>query len=230
MPEMCKIAYNDYDRITDKVMWLTNGVTLNFTVDLFYLRASQNSENKIKENFHKEYLYKVDGVQRVKIVRDFNYYYTIEASTKDDKQRVRIFSNNIYFVIFSLEQAMKWFVGEDGINFVFSKDSDGKIFIPNHINPIIIDLAFGETMELRPSVLENKDEGIIGVNVYLNGSNNAFFIDSNTLFSLMHMLKTCNMYMMAQNMLSYIGRPEFGTNSFNFSTTNNTNRKPFLSP
>ena len=51
--EMCKITHNNYDRISDKVMWLGAGLTLNFIVDLFYIRKSVNGEY-IKNNFHKE--------------------------------------------------------------------------------------------------------------------------------------------------------------------------------
>ena len=61
----------------------------------------------------------------------------------------------------------------------------------------------------------------IGVRAFLNNDSTFFFINSDTLFSLYHMLSTCNMYGLAQNMLNYIGRPEYGTNSYNIMTGEN---------
>ena len=93
MPEMCSLIHNDYDRISDKVMWLGFGATLNFNIDLYYMKKDLNTNEKIKENFHREYLYKLnpnDISYRVKIIRDFTYYFTIELSTKDVKDRVVI--------------------------------------------------------------------------------------------------------------------------------------------
>ena len=37
------------------------------------------------------------------------------------------------------------------------------------------------------------------------------------------MVSTCNMYSLAQNILNYIGRPEYGTNSYNMITGVNSN-------
>ena len=49
MPDMCYLVHNDYDRISDKVMWLAFGVTLNFNVDLFFQRKNNSSTEKVKE-------------------------------------------------------------------------------------------------------------------------------------------------------------------------------------
>ena len=149
MVEMCTLVHNDYDRISDKVMWLGFGVTLNFNIDLFFQRKNNNTNEKIKENFHREYLYKTnpnDISYRVKVIRDFNYYFSIEYNTKDIKDRVVIGPEHIYFLIFNLKKVIQWFIGEDGINTIFSK-KDGKIFIPTHPEPIKVNLAFDNYIE-----------------------------------------------------------------------------------
>lgn len=222
MPDMCTLIHNDYDRISDKVIWLGFGVTLNFNVDLFFQRKDIKSMEKIKENFHREYIYRTnpDDPYRVKIIRDFTYYFTIDYNIKNIKERVVIGPDQIYFFIFNLKKVMQWFIGENGINVVFSKNKDGKIFIPSHPEPIRINLAFGNYIEFEPAVDINNGYETIGVKVYLNSDGVFFFMSSNTLFSLYHMLSTCNMYELAQNMLNYIGRPAYGTNSYNISETN----------
>ena len=53
MQEMCTLVYNDYDRISDKVMWLGLNTVLNFNVDLYYQRKDGYTNDKVKENFHK---------------------------------------------------------------------------------------------------------------------------------------------------------------------------------
>lgn len=216
MPDMCTLIHNDYDRISDKVMWLGFNTVLNFNVDLFFLRKDINSIEKIKENFHREILYKTDpnAPHRVKILRDFSYYFSIEYNTKDIKERVTIGPEHIYFLIFNLKKVMQWFIGENGINTIFSK-KDGKLFIPNHPEPIRINLAFGNYIEFEPAIELYNGYETIGVKTYLSNDGIFFFMSSDILFSLYHMLSTCNMYALAQNMLNYIGRPEYGTNSYN---------------
>ena len=187
MPEMCTLIHNDYDRITDKVMWLGFGATLNFNVDLYYQRKN-NINEKIKENYHKEILYKLnpdDASYRAKIVRDFTYYFSIEYAMKEFKERLIIGPDHIYFLIFNLKRAMQWFIGEDGINTVFSK-KDGRIFIPTHPEPIRVDLAFNTYIEFEPAVDNSSGYETIGLKVYLNNDGVFFFMSSNTLFSFYH--------------------------------------------
>jgi len=229
MVEMCTLVHNDYDRISDKVMWLGFGATLNFNIDLYFQRKNNNTNDRIKENFHREYLYKTnpnDISYRVKIIRDFTYYFSIEYNTKDIKDRVIIGPENIYFLIFNLKKVMQWFIGEDGINTIFSK-KDGKIFIPTHPEPIKVNLAFNNYIEFEPAVDMVNGFETIGLKVYLNNDGTFFFMTSDTLFSLFHMLTTCNMYVMAQNMLNYIGRPAYGTNSYNLMTGENNSIKKY---
>lgn len=228
MPEMCTLIHNDYDRISDKVMWLGFGAVLNFNVDLYFQRKDAKTSEKIKENFHRECLYKTndDAPYRVKIIRDFSYYFTIEYNFKDIKERAIIAPEQIYFFIFNLKKAMQWFIGENGVNTIFSKRKDGKLFIPMHPEPIKINLAFGSYVEFEPAIGDDYNGyEIIGVRTYINNDGSFFFMNSDTLFSLYHMVSTCNMYSLAQNILNYIGRPEYGTNSYNLYTGQSSNNK-----
>lgn len=220
MPNMCSLIHNDYDRISDKVMWLGFSAVLNFNVDLFFQKKDNRTMMKNKENFHREFIYKnnPDDLYKVKIIRDFTYYFTIEYNSKEIKERVVIGPEQIYFFIFNLKKVLQWFIGENGINTIFSKRSDGTLFIPSHPEPIKINLAFGHYVEFEPAVDIVGGHETIGVKTYLNDDGAFFFMSHDTLFSLLHMMSTCNMYALAQNMLNYIGRPAYGTNSYNINT------------
>lgn len=223
MAEMCLI-HNNYDRIVDKVMWLGFGAVLNFNIDLYYTRKDANTGERIKENFHKEILYKNNNEEpyKVKIVRDFTYYFSIEINTKNIKDRIIIGPNEIYFIIFNLKNVMKWFIGDNGINNIFKKQNS-RIIIPTHPNPIKITLPFNSYIEFDAAVENINGYDTIGTRVYLNNDSTFFFMTSDVLFSLYHMLSTCNMYALAQNMLNYIARPDYGTNSFNMVTGKSSN-------
>ena len=215
---MCNIVHNDYDRISDTVMWLGVGASLKFNVDLYYNRKDPRSNTYSKENFHKEYAYSPDNdlSYRVKIVRNFNYYFLLDINRKDTKDNVAITANNIYFVIFNLKRVLKWFTGENGVNTIFYK-KDGRISIPSHPEPIRINLANAQYIEIEPAVYTINGYDTIGVNVFINRDTSSFFMNSDLVFSLYHMLNTCNMYALAQNMLNYMGRPDYGTNLTNIN-------------
>lgn len=235
MKEMC-LTHNNYDKISDRVMWLGNGAALFFNIELYYNRKDYYTGNKIRENYHKEILYKNNDYNsyRAKIIREFNYYFSIEINRKDVKTSIRIGPNNIYFIIFNLNKVVKWFIGEDGVNTIFNT-KNGKLFIPTHPDPIKVELSFDQYIEFEPAICNINGYETIGVNVFLSNDAYYFFMSSSDVFSLLHMLNTCNMYMMAQNMLNYLGRPEFGTNAFDMETmtslnknANNSNSKSFF--
>ena len=113
------------------------------------------------------------------------------------------------------------------MNTIFSK-KNGKLFIPTHPEPIKINLAFGTYIEFEPAIDSSSGYEVIGVKCYLNSDGVFFFMNSDSLFSLFHMVSTCNMYSLAQNILNYIGRPEYGTNSYNMNNiTDNKSQVKF---
>ena len=70
------IDYTDYDRITDKLMFLSPTITLNFTVAL-----SRKDKNGNRAHIHTDMEYaskfRDQNVAR-SIKRDINYYFTID--------------------------------------------------------------------------------------------------------------------------------------------------------
>ena len=210
MNEMVKIIHNDYEKISDTCMWLSNEFMIKFNVEL-----NKHSDKYGKNNFHKEIGYQVNGEYRVNINRDFIYYLSIESVHRNmdgNKLQIRITITDIYFLKYKLEEVIQWFVNQKYQNLFMKKD--GKIITTIKVDPIIVNLAFNNYIEFEPSIFsfENNPEQITGVKVYLGSDNISFFMNVNTLFGFKYFIDIFNMYQSAQNMLNYIGRPENGTN------------------
>lgn len=212
MREMCTIVHNDYEKISDRIMFLSNDYMLKFNVEL-----NRRSKDKEKENFHKEFGYTLNGEYRININREFNSYLSIESVRRIDsnKVQIKITMNEIFYFKVKLQKAVDWFTTEQFKSLFVKKDD--RIIIPVKVDPIIAHVAYGQYIEFEPSTAMYNNEQIIGVQVYLSSDNISFFMGINTLLSLNYFIDTFNMYQSAQLMLNYLGRPENGTNYIEFN-------------
>ena len=227
MKELCKIIYNDYEKISDICMWLSNDYVLKFTVEL-----NKHNDKYGKSNFYKEIGYTIDEDYRVNINRDFVYYLSIESIKKTldgNKLNIRIGLNDIYFFKYKLEQAISWYTDKYFEN-LFARDNNNKIVMTMKPNPIKIDLSFGNYIEIEPSIFtfDNTLEQLTGVRIYLSSDSNSLFMNVNTLFGFKYFIDTFNMYQSAQNMLNFLGRPEYGTNYFEYSPVKSKQNEGFF--
>lgn len=207
--EMVKIVHQDYEKISDKCMWLSNEYILKFNVEL-----NKHNDRFGKDNYHKEFGYILNGEYRVNISRDFIYYLSIESikrSIDGTKIQLRIGINDIYFLKFKLHEVVDWFTSKAHKSLFVKKD--GRIIIPFKVDPIRINVSFDNYIEFEPATITlQNEEQIIGVRVYLNSDSISFFMNVNTLLSFTYFIDTFNMYQSAQLMLNYLGRPDNGTN------------------
>ena len=100
MKEMIKIVHNDYEKISDTCMWLSNEYILKFTVEL-----NKHNDKFGKINYYKEIGYTSNGEYKVNINRDFIYYLSIESLHRNqngNKIQIRITINDIYFLKYKL--------------------------------------------------------------------------------------------------------------------------------
>jgi hypothetical protein len=224
--DICKIVHNDYDRISDRVMWLSTEWMLKFTVDLN--RKSTHNGRTTINNFHKEFGYTTDdGRFAIKVNREFNYYLSIESYKKGIdgiRSSIKIGINDIFFVRARMQELIYWFTGND-MKDLFMKQN-GRIKIHRSVNPIKIILQKELcSLEFEPAVQYVNDvEQWIGVNCYVNGSQEPFFMNVNTTLAFANVINTFDMYQAAISLLNYIGRPSYGTNMIDIDQ--NTNNKP----
>ena len=224
MIDMIKIVHNDYEKISDTIMWLNSSFVLKFNVVL-----NRYSDKFGRTNFHKEVAYYKDNNCCININREFDYFLSVESMQKDRegfKLAVQIKMNDIYFFKFKLNQVSEWFTAEKNIS-LFAK-KDGKIFMPSKTNPIRVSLSYGNFIEFEPSIL-NLDNGSqsIGVRMYVNSESEGSFISVDRLLSIKYFIDNFNMYESAQLMLNYVNRPTYGTNLYDM-TGNKQNSNKFL--
>ena len=211
LKEMCTIVHNDYEKVSDKIMFLSDEYLLKFNVEL-----NRHVKNK-KDNFYKEFGYSINGEYRVNISREFIYYLSIESVKRSDAGRLQVKINltDFYFFKMKLQEVVSWFISEQYKNLFAKKDN--RIIIPVKVNPIVVNVSFGQYIEFEPSTTTlNNGEQLIGVRVFLSSDNVSFFMRVNTLLALNDFISYFNMYQSAQLMLNYLGRPENGTNYMEF--------------
>mgnify|MGYP003470099290 CR=1 FL=1 len=222
MNEMVKIAYQDYEKISDICMWLSKEYVLKFNVEL------NKHTNNNKENFHKEIGYSMNGDFRVNINRSFNYYLSIESvkrSSEGLKLQLRIGVEHIYFLKFKLHEVIKYFTSEEYKSLFVKKDN--KIIMTSKVPSVIVNIAFNNYIEFEPVVATfDENNQSIGIRLFLGSDGVSFFMDVNTLLSFSYFIDTFNMYQSAQLMLNYLGRPENGTNYFGMNNKNSNNYVP----
>lgn len=220
MKEMFKIIDQDYEKISDLCMWLSNEYVLKFNVEL-----NKRNTKYGKQNYYKEFGYIADNEFRVNIARDFNYYLSIESIKRaidGSKLQLRIGINDIYFFKHKLQEVVAWFTSREYKSLFVKKD--GRIIIPVRVEPIIVDIMFNNYIEFEPAIITlDNQEQIIGVRIYLNSDAISFFMNVNTLLSFAYFIDTFNMYQSAQLLLNYLGRPENGTNYNEFQQHDNQN-------
>lgn len=216
MVEMVKLVHDNYDKISDTCLYLSNEYVLKFNVEL------HRKTDKGTRSYHREigYTSPISNTYRVNINREFRYYFSIEStkSPKNDKRlKLIIAEKDIYFFRFKYKEVVDWFTGEQ-YNKLFVKDNTGKIIIYNRVNPVKCVISFNEYIEFEPSVLEINNESIIGVRVFLNSDGVSFFMNVNMVLTFYDFIWRFNMFQSAQLMINYLQRPNYGTNFYNMDT------------
>lgn len=211
MVDMVNIVHKNYEKISDELMWLSKNWILKFTVVL-----NKYSDKFGRQNYHKEVGYWKNNEYCININRVFDYYLSIESSTKDDfgnKQSIQIRLTDMYIFVFKLNQVSEWFTAANNSG-LFAK-KNGKIIMVGGTQPIKVLLSFDNYIEFEPSIL-NLDNGdqLIGVRMYLNSDRETLFIDINRFLAFKYFIENFNMYQSAQMMINYLQRPELGTNMF----------------
>lgn len=224
MIEMVSIVHNKYRRVTDVVMRLDFPLVVRFTVDLFNVKPANDGNRGIsRPNYYTEYEYDIDGDRKVTIIRNFGYFLEI-ASSRNRQQNTSAIITAEYLYYFKrrlMELLRDWFIG-DAANRTFGRRKDGTFALRGAVDPIKIGIAYNTYIEFEPCVGMTKDNmSIIGARIYINSDSNSYFISIDNLFALYEFLSTFNMYMAAQNILAYMGKPKYGTNQTNLNANGN---------
>lgn len=209
------LKHNDYEKISDDIMWLNNEWILKFNVIL-----NRYSDKYGRTNYHKEVEYKKNGYNCINITRSFDYFLSIESVHKSNvtgmKESIMIRNTDIYNLIFVLSQAADWFISEKHKD-LFAKKNN-KIFMPRKVDSVkVTGLALNKYIEFEPFVKEFENEEQIGVRIFIGSDDLYFFMEASRFLAFKYIIDNFNMYQSAQLMMNYINPPEYGNNTYSIN-------------
>lgn len=201
------IEYIDYDKISDDLCWLGNKCIVRMVVKL-----ANKGKDGTRYHFHKEFKYENNYTNKKEVMsirRSFEYYISIDSL--ENRSSVIITIKDILLLRMQLGEVFKWFYDN---TFAIKND---KLIILNKKKPIIVDgLVGGKYLIFEPIVyLDYEEKQSKGVRITLD-KDTFTDIPVNVFAGFMYVMNSIDMFTAAQNMINYIGHPDFGTNLYTF--------------
>lgn len=199
------IEYCDYDKISDDILYLGSKLYLRMNVSL------SNKDGNMRYHFHKEYNYDSeyanDNNGLVSVRRSFNYYLTFDKI--DEKKSIMIRPQDMIILQNKLSKVQEWFSnGTFGV-------VDGDIAILKKRRPIVVNgLVQNQYLEFEPMIIVYEDPlvKVQGVQITLGDPLIYASVNVDNFFGMVYTLSNFRMFESAQQMINYLGRPDFGTN------------------
>ena len=205
---MRPIHFIDYDKLSDDVLYLGSKLFLRMNVSL-----SRKKEPDMRYHYHKEYSYdspfSKDKLYSIK--RSFDYYLSFDKA--DLRNVIIIRAQDMIVLQRGLDRVVLWFEDKDH-NAFYVKN---KKLIVKKQKPVIIDgLAMDGYLEFQPIVIlsENDNKQTPGVRLTMGKEDCFADITVDKLYGLVYTIREFRLYEAAQNLLNYMGRPDFGTNLY----------------
>lgn len=205
------INFSDYDRITDVLMYLSNEITLNFTVTL---SRKNKSGQRMFFQFETEYSSKYIGTDVARsIKRNMNFYFVIDNKTFFAGGFILKPQDVIILLKIIEDQIIPWYFGTKRI---FSLTKDGsKLIIKGKFHPIYYTQSQDKYLRFDPFVYTYEDETCKeGIRMYLNSDSDWVDMDIDKFMGFYYILKNTDMYSAACSMTNYVKCPPYGVNVF----------------
>lgn len=202
------IEYIDYDKISDDLCWLGNKCIVRMVVKL----ANKNKDGN-RNHFHREYKYPTsynDKREAITIRRSFDYYISID--NLDSKDSIIITVRDILLLRMQINEVFKWFYDK-----TFAMKNK-KMIILEKKQPIIVEgLIGGKYLSFEPIVyIDWEDKQSKGVRITLGSPDTFTDVPVNVFAGFLYLINSIDMYTAAQNLINYLGHPNFGTNLLTF--------------
>ena len=202
------IEYIDYDKISDDLCWLGNKCIVRMVVKL----SNKNKEGN-RSHFHREFKYQSNYNDRKEVItirRSFDYYISID--NLETKDTILITIRDILLLRMQISEAFKWFYDK-----TFAMKNN-KMIILEKKQPIMVDgLVGGKYLMFEPIVyIDWEDKQSKGIRITLGNPDVFTDVPVNVFAGFMYLINSIDMFTAAQNMINYIGHPDFGTNLLTF--------------
>lgn len=192
------IVHNDYKSI-EQLMYASGRINVSMVVMLSIL-----TKHDTYYNYHSEMKY--DG--GVKLLLKPGTYF-VKLYNPVTKISVKFDLITFRYLMIAIENAFMWMSNPK----YFEEDSLGEISC-KEVGECNFHSTDGTNIEFRSHVWKNT-KGII---VYIgDDENNASFLTDRDILALFTLFQNFNLYHAAQALINYVGRPEPGTNIFEFN-------------
>lgn len=218
------ITFNRYDKLTDDLYMFGLNTILRFNVSL-----SKKGEDGNRYHFHKEFEYMSEKYNEriISMRRSFDFFLSIEnlkPAENGIKEFIMIRVQDMYHVKDRLHAASKWFLSKEFENLYAHKK--GQLVMLGKVEPIEITcLAMDKYLILEPIICKYENRSDRGIRLYLSSPNNYVDMNVDRFMGLLYLIDSINMYESAQLLLNYLQRPEFGTNMYQFNSSENNEMK-----
>lgn len=194
------MEFRDYNKITDTVVQLGKAA-LKMNVVLSNLGINKD------QSFHSE----VQNSNGIKINRKFQYFLSIEKSG-DDYCGVMIRPQDMLMLQEKLNQIDHEWI-RDGKIF---KVKENKLIVLKTEPLYVLGLAADKYLQFDPVIYQFDESSPVspGIRITLGDPEQFVDIDVDRFYALLYSISTIQMFSVAQNMVNYLGRPEFGTNMY----------------
>ena len=206
------VTFDQYNKISDDILYIGECMVMRFNVAL--TRKDKYGE---RQTYHKEFEYGPKYDRRNSIRRSYDFYISIEnfkPSEQGYRDTVRITMADMYHLRSTLTMIFRWYFDKAYANMYMQKGAD--LVLMNRPDRIELPVSsFDKKITFEASIYIDK-LGIKhpGLRIYLNNENNFTDMPVDTFLAMKYFIDNLNMYESAQSMINYMGRPEFGTNSF----------------
>ena len=202
------IEYIDYDKISDDLCWLGNKCIVRMVVKL----ANKNKDGD-RNHFHREYKYPSTYNNKREVLtirRSFDYYISID--NLDSKDSILITIRDILLLRAQINEVYKWFYDR-----TFALKNN-KMIILEKKKPLVVEgLIGGKYLMFEPIIHTDWEEKQSkGVRITLGNPEVFTDVPVNVFVGFMYLINSIDMYGSAQNLINYIGHPDFGTNLLTF--------------
>ena len=202
---MFQPIFFDYNKITDDLLNIGYNTSVQIVVSL-----SEKRRTGELDHFHHEFSYLNDsGQERASIKRNINVYLQI---VKFKEQYVIVGVNDIILMRNTLQSIEHWFQDR-----TFGIKNDRLYVVSKKKPKIVSGLAQGKWLQFEPVVITYEDQTQIqGIRMTLSDPSVYTDIEVNKFYGLLYFFEKVDLFGMAQNMLNYLGRPDFGSNMTSF--------------
>ena len=196
---------NDYNRITDIVMFFNQRFSLNFTVNL------QKKKNNIMRSIHEEYMYYNQNLgNTISIKRRIDAYFVINDFMEFNNS-VIIGARDIYILKYFLDnKIIPWFFDKTR---VFYNDNNGNLILKGKFKKEEIPLSEKTFLAFYPVVVNYLDGSTKeGIRMYINREDCFIEYDINKFFEFYYYITNTDIYTVATNLLNYVKMRPYGIN------------------